>query len=63
MPNIEQQYRTIIKKLEQIERGGAEPVRPSIDIEENLRAAAADWMETKVGYAYGRTVLDILEGR
>lgn len=38
----------------------AQPVKASV--EESLRAAAADWMETEIGYAYGQTVLDIING-
>jgi hypothetical protein len=63
MSTTERQFEQIITKLEKIEQGGAEPIRPAADIVESLRAAAADWMETDIGYAYGQTVLDILDGK
>jgi hypothetical protein len=62
MASMGQYFETIIAKLERIEQGGAEAVRPPANIEENLRAAAADWMETEIGHVYGQTVLDILDG-
>jgi hypothetical protein len=32
-------------------------------IEENLRALAADWMESDQHHVYGQTILDVLSGK
>lgn len=41
-----------------------QPAAKSTDaILDNLRAAAADWLENDFGHVYGQTVLDILDGK
>lgn len=57
----ETQTQYAIRLIQEDAAARAVSVRPSI--EENLRAAAADWMETEIGHVYGQTVIDILEGR
>jgi len=32
-------------------------------VEAELRAVAADWLESATHYTYGQTILDILDGR
>jgi hypothetical protein len=48
---------------EEAVRKATPQIQPSSEIINALRGAAADWMKTEVGYAYGQTILDILEGR
>ena len=62
MATTAQQFATILAKLDRIEQGGAKPVRPARNIEDDLRALAADWMETETHRVYGQTILDILDG-
>jgi len=37
------------------------PLPASVEVE--LRALAADWLESATHYTYGQTILDILDGR